>query len=56
MGSEAWARYGMNKARGIAQKQARFDTGEAEGREAARGIDQYLMGKTSLSRVLSESL
>jgi glutamate synthase (NADPH/NADH) small chain len=25
----------------------------AEGREAARGIDEYLMGTTSLSRVLS---
>ena len=25
----------------------------AEGREAARGIDRYLMGKTSLPRVLS---
>ena len=25
----------------------------AEGREAARGIDQHLMGKTSLPRVLS---
>ena len=24
----------------------------AEGREAARGIDEYLMGDTSLSRVL----
>ena len=28
----------------------------AEGRDAARAIDEYLMGKTSLSRVLSESL
>ncbi|MDA1347909.1 MAG: glutamate synthase subunit beta [Chloroflexi bacterium] len=27
----------------------------AEGREAARGIDQYLMGKTSLPRVLSSA-
>ena len=27
----------------------------AEGREAARGIDQYLMGKTSLARVLSSA-
>jgi glutamate synthase (NADPH/NADH) small chain len=25
----------------------------AEGREAARGVDQYLMGKTLLPRVLS---
>jgi glutamate synthase (NADPH/NADH) small chain len=25
----------------------------AEGREAARGIDEFLMGKTTLSRVLS---
>ena len=35
MSKAAWARYGMNKARGMAQKQARFDAGEAEGREAA---------------------
>ena len=35
MGKEAWARYGMNKARGMAQKQARFDTGAADGRAAA---------------------
>ena len=35
MSKEAWARYGMNKARGMAQKQARFDAGEAEGHEAA---------------------
>jgi len=35
VGKEAWARYGMNKARGMAQKQARFDEGEADGRAEA---------------------
>lgn len=35
MGKQAWARYGMNKARGMAQKQARFDAGAADGRAAA---------------------
>ncbi|MCI0868234.1 MAG: glutamate synthase, partial [Chloroflexi bacterium] len=28
----------------------------AEGREAARGVDQYLMGQTSLPRVLAGAL
>ena len=35
MGKQAWARYGMNKARGMAQKQVRFDAGAADGRAAA---------------------
>jgi len=35
VGKEAWARYGMNKARGMAQKTARFDAGVSDGRAAA---------------------
>ena len=59
MGSEAWARYGMNKARGIAQKQARFDTGEAEGREAAlaaeAGADREVLRRAATGAAWREA-
>ena len=59
MGSEAWARYGMNKARGIAQKQARFDTGEAEGREAAlaaeAGADREVLRRAATDAAWREA-
>ncbi|MDP6489415.1 MAG: hypothetical protein QF576_01505 [Candidatus Poseidoniia archaeon] len=59
MGSEAWARYGMNKARGIVQKQARFDAGEAEGREAAlaaeAGADREVLQRAATDAARGEA-
>ena len=59
MSSEAWARYGMNKARGIAQKQARFDAGEAEGHEAAlaaeTGADREVLRRAATGAAWREA-
>ena len=59
MSKAAWARYGMNKARGMAQKQARFDAGEAEGREAAlaaeAGADREVLRQAATDAARGEA-